>query len=123
MNGDSIYAETRVRGKEKRLPPDVEMSLFRIAQEALSNVRKHACASRVEVTLEFYRDKVTMSVSDNGSGFEMPTLLNKFSKQHKLGLIGIVERVQMLNGEYNIDTALGKGTNISVKINVHDSSL
>jgi two-component system sensor histidine kinase DegS len=118
----NVHAEVRMLGEEGRLPSDAELALFRIAQEALNNIRKHACASEAMVTLEFGEGEVAMSISDNGRGFELPTLLSHFGEQHRFGLMGIVEWVHMLDGEYKIDTAPGEGTIVRVKTSVQSNS-
>lgn len=118
----NVHAEVRMLGEERRLPSDTELALFRIAQEALNNIRKHACASEAMVTLEFGEGEVAMSISDNGRGFELPTPLSHFGKQHKFGLMGIVEWIQIVGGEYKIDTAPGKGTIVRVKTSMQSNS-
>lgn len=119
---DGVRAKLRLIGEERRLPPDAEVALFRIAQEALCNVRKHAHASEAIVTFEFGEAEVAMSVSDNGKGFELPAHLTHFGKQRRFGLLGIVEWVQMLGGEYRIDTAPGKGTTVRANMNISSNS-
>ena len=69
---DGIGANTRMLGEPRRLPRESELALFRIAQEALNNVRKHSHASAVELTLDFRSDSIAMTVADNGNGFELP---------------------------------------------------
>ncbi len=111
-----IQADVYVPGKERRLLADTELALFRIAQEALSNVFKHARASSVSVTLKFGKDKVTMSIGDNGQGFKQPVTLSHFVRENKFGLVGINERVVFLGGSLKIDTSPGKGTIVKVVI-------
>lgn len=114
--GDGLHSELRVSGKEKRLAPETELVLFRIAQEALSNVRKHAHASVAMVTLEFRDQKTTMTVSDNGEGFEPALTTNQFARQGKLGLAGIRERLELLGGTHKVESAPGKGTLLRVEV-------
>jgi len=111
---DGMQAEVYISGRERRLPPETELTLFRIAQEALSNVLKHANASSVSITLKFVKEKVTMSISDNGQGFELPVTLNHFVREGKFGLMGISERVGFFNGSLKIESAPGRGTVIRV---------
>ena len=115
-DGDGLEAQVRVLGEERRLSREAELALFRIAQEALSNIRKHARASTAMVTLEFGAQKVTMSVSDDGRGFEFPPTSNHFASQGKLGLAGISARVQMLGGTHMIESKPGKGTVVKVEV-------
>lgn len=111
-----ISAEVRILGEERRLLPDTELALFRIAQEALNNVRKHASASVALVTLEFQGNKVLMSVSDNGKGFEATTPLSHFISQSKLGLLGMYERARLLDGMCKVESTPGKGTVVTVEV-------
>lgn len=116
-SGDGVQAEVRVLGEERRLSTETELTLFRIAQEALSNVRKHARASTATLLLEFGETKVAMTISDDGIGFEQHVALsNHFDGQRKLGLAGISERVRLLGGNHKIESALGKGTIVWVEI-------
>jgi len=110
-----VEANLRVLGTQRRLPPEAELLLFRIIQEALTNVRRHAQASRVEVTLEFGEDKTRASVQDNGTGFEPPKTLGDLSRVGKLGLIGMQERAQLLGSSLKIGSKPGAGTTVAVE--------
>lgn len=115
-SGEGIKAEMHVLGEERRISSENELAIFRIAQEALSNVRKHASATKVILILKFEEKKVAITISDDGTGFETPAMSNHFTKQRKLGLVGISERVRLLDGKYNIKSTPGKGTVIRVEI-------
>jgi PAS domain S-box-containing protein len=108
---------TQVRGEEPtpRLPPDMETGLFRIAQEALTNVSKHARATQIRITLETGADNVRLTIADDGVGFD-PKLLREHGEGSGWGLINIRERAEALGGKLQVDTALGKGTRISVQV-------
>lgn len=97
------------------LPPETQLVLFRIAQEALNNIHRHSEASEANITLEYQEDAVRMTISDNGKGFELPRWLSDFAAQGKLGLTGMAERVQLVGGEIEITSQIGKGTKIIVK--------
>ncbi|WP_338823229.1 Signal transduction histidine-protein kinase/phosphatase DegS [Moorella humiferrea] len=102
-------------GKERRLESTVEIALFRIIQEAVNNIKKHAGVSRARVKMEMQSDRVAVSICDTGRGFDLNSVQNrKNSKGY--GLIGMRERIQLLNGEMLIDTSPGKGTQISIMI-------
>lgn len=96
MEQEGIEAELRVVGAQRRLPPEAELVLFRIAQEALNNVKKHSTASKVVTTVEFTNGQVRITVSDNGQGFDLPTRTGDLAATGKLGLIGMQERAQLL---------------------------
>jgi signal transduction histidine kinase len=110
-----IEVELRVLGSERRLFPEKELLLFRIVQEALRNIAKHAKATRAEVEIKFEEDKITVTVSDDGRGFEPPEDLGALTPTGKLGLAGMHERVQLLGGTVRLESGPGKGTRISVE--------
>jgi signal transduction histidine kinase len=111
-----LRAQVCVIGQEQLLQPDIQLALFRIAQEALYNVKKHASALNVTLLLQFDIDKVLMSVIDDGKGFQTPAAPNYFTKQGKFGLAGITERVSLLGGNLNVESSPGKGTVVKVEI-------
>jgi len=96
----------------KRLPAPVETALFRIAQEALNNVAKHAQARRVEVAMTRDRGGVTLCVADDGRGFD-PEAPRPGTH---LGLWSMGERVEQLGGRFEVESALGAGTTARVII-------
>lgn len=95
-----------------KLDSHIEVSLFRIIQESLNNIEKHSNASEAQVLIEFQGDYVTVIVKDNGSGFDVEAN-HKNSKS--FGLLGMKERVNLLNGELKIHSQRGSGTEITVK--------
>ena len=104
-----IVTEFSVKGEPFSLPNPVEYALYRIAQEALTNVRKHARASRVDVLLDYSQDgMVGLEISDNGVGTAVA--------DGGFGLLGIRERVQLLNGTCDIKTTPGTGFKLTVTI-------
>ena len=115
---DNIETELRVTGEERRLMPEEELALFRIAQEALNNARRHAGASRVEVQLAFCSDRVRMIVEDNGCGFDVPEKIEDLVSTGGLGLIGMHERARTLGGTLTIQSEPGQGTQLIVDVPV-----
>jgi len=99
-------------GAERRFPSDVELTLFRAIQEALTNVWRHAEASKAEVNIEFCESTIRVSVSDNGKGFEPPGNAESLLRTGKLGLAGIEERVRLLGGSLKVQSEPGKGTTL-----------
>ena len=93
-----------------RLPPPIETAVFRIVQEALTNVLKHAEATRVSVMLEYRYDELLVIVEDNGRGFQTEV------ERNGLGLIGMNERVALVGGKLNIESAPGLGTTLAIRI-------
>lgn len=98
----------RVRGAVRPLGPDAEEELFRVAQEGVTNVRKHARATRAELTLEYREEAVALTVRDDGVGVEVPS--------GGFGLPGARERVARLGGEVRVDSAPGRGFTLSVTV-------
>ncbi len=90
--------------------------LFRITQEALTNVRRHSGANRVCVRVEFADSSTKVTVSDNGMGFEIPAQAGDLARIGKLGLAGMQERAQLLGGTLTIDSKPGKGTILTVEV-------
>ena len=110
-----IEVDLKVLGDERRLFPETELLLFRIVQEALRNIAKHAEATRAEVEVKFAEDKVAVTISDDGKGFEPPESLGALTPTGKLGLAGMQERVQLLGGRLKLESEPGKGTKIFVE--------
>ena len=98
--------------EERRLPIKIEEELYRIAQEALNNVVKHAGATQVQIQLKYHENTVSLEMNDDGRGFEPETA----HQSGGFGLQGIHERVQQLGGSLNIESAPLKGTRLSVRI-------
>ncbi|MGA9047734.1 MAG: PAS domain S-box protein [Dehalococcoidia bacterium] len=111
-----IDISLKTSGKEQRLLPEMELILFRIIQEGLNNVSKHAVASEAEVRVDFENSRVDVSIVDNGQGFELPQTVGDLSHSGKLGLVGMQERVSLLNGSIDIKSKPGKGTEVRVSV-------
>jgi signal transduction histidine kinase len=108
-----MHAETVVTGTARPLPAHVEEALLRIGQEALANVRKHAAASRVTVTLSYLDDVVTLDMQDDGVGFDRAA---EMAAAGGLGLRAMRERAAALGGSLVIESAPGEGTTIAVEV-------
>jgi two-component system sensor histidine kinase DegS len=111
-----IKTEFRASGDEGILFPRTKIFLFRIVQEALSNVVQHAKADRVSVHLEIDLDQLTVTITDNGVGFDMEQVLHNPEKWDHFGIRGIVERAKLVGGEATIQSRKGRGTTIVVKV-------
>jgi len=98
-----------------QLPTGIEVTLYRIAQEALTNVLRHAHASKVQVELSQDAGEVCMRIADDGQGFS-PHLSSAELREHHLGLIGMEERAAIAGGKLEIESTPGKGTIINVYI-------
>jgi two-component system sensor histidine kinase DegS len=115
---DEIKAELRILGDRRRLSPEAEVVLFRIAQEALNNARKHSGATEVLTTVEFTDSVVRITVSDNGRGFVVPDRPGDLVETGKLGLTGMLERAHLAGGTLTVQSKPGEGTTVVAEIPV-----
>ncbi len=99
-----------------RLPLEYETTLYRVAQEALTNVARHAAARHVSLLLERRSDLVSLIIEDDGSGFDAEILMRNAPAQGSLGLLGMQERVKLVGGALEIESAAGAGTTIFVRL-------
>ncbi|MCC2930938.1 MULTISPECIES: two-component sensor histidine kinase DegS [Bacillus] len=100
--------------EEKRLAPQFEVALFRLAQEAVSNALKHSGSEEITVKVEITKDFVILMIKDNGKGFDLKEAKEK--KNKSFGLLGMKERVDLLEGTITIDSKIGLGTFIMIKV-------
>jgi len=107
--GLSITVESNMKG---RLPPQTSIALYRVVQEALTNVRRHARASKVVIQVRRDGETVRCLISDNGIGFDPKKALRE--GRPGLGLLGIRERLNALGGALNIRSAKGRGTKLEI---------
>lgn len=111
----NVECSFRVLGKERRLPTEAEVMIFRIVQEAIRNIGKHSRASKAEVTVKFGPREATITVTDNGVGFQLSESVGDLTRAGKLGLAGMQERAKLLGGSLSVQSEPGKGTTIVVK--------
>ncbi len=115
MEETGIRVSLKASAKTDQVEPSVRTVLYRIAQEALSNVASHAKASCVEVCIELINDVVHMTIKDNGQGFQVTGKAGS-NKKNRLGLIGMRERAEMIGGSLHVDSAPGHPTTIHVEV-------
>lgn len=111
-----IKTEFSVAGDETTLFPRTKVFLFRIIQEALSNVQKHAKADRVAVQIAIGREKLTATIADNGVGFDVESVSRDPEKWDHFGLRGILERARLVGGQAVIESKRGKGTRVLITV-------
>ena len=109
-----IACNLTISGKDIRLPSYAEVTIFRVAQHLLKNVRDHAQATHVQVSFSISDDKATVIVEDDGSGFDVAEVKAMGKKRKQMGIISMQERVTMLRGEINFDSNIGQGTIVSL---------
>jgi signal transduction histidine kinase len=112
-----LEVQCQIDSDSFHLPAGIEVTLYRIAQEALTNVLRHAKARRIQVELTYSADEVWMRIVDDGQGF-LPHLSPAELREHHLGLISMEERAAIAGGRLEIDSAPGKGTIVNVYIPV-----
>ena len=110
-----IEASLQVQGVERRFSLEVELLLFRLVQEALRNIGKHSHASNAEVSIRFEEGKTIVTIRDNGVGFQPPDKISDLSRSGKLGLVGMQERVRLLDGSLEVQSEAGKGTVVTIE--------
>jgi signal transduction histidine kinase len=105
----------------EKLGAEQKTVVFRVAQESLTNVAKHAHASRVSVWIRKLKDGICMEIADNGKSFKEDPIYTAKSKK-RLGLVGMQERVRLVNGQFLIKPQPGKGTTVRVVIPFHSKN-
>ncbi|MBN1811519.1 MAG: GAF domain-containing sensor histidine kinase [Anaerolineae bacterium] len=116
LTDDGIETGLTVAGEVRRLQPEEELVLFRIVQEALSNVRRHSKASHALVQIRFHPDSVRVTVQDDGVGFDAPAQMDDLVSTGKLGLTGMHERARMLGGTLIVQSDPDEGTVIAIEV-------
>jgi signal transduction histidine kinase len=111
-----IHTRIITNGAKPHLPPQVEVNMFRIVQEAFSNIKRHSKANKAVVTLEFAAEHVKMTVEDDGQGFQPPKEISSLASRGKMGLIGIEERVHFLGGTFQIRSRPDAGTSLLIQV-------
>jgi len=126
------YAETHLesagirlrleeRGTLRRLPAQVETALFRVVQEALNNIAKHAGARNVRMTFDCRDGVVGIDVQDDGLGFDLAEVARSTDQRRGLGLVGMQERIGLLGGQISVTSTPGEGTHISMRVPVEQA--
>ena len=110
----TIPVDFQRSGRERRLPAEVELTLYRMAQEGLSNIQRHAQAMRASLQIEFTPQQVVLTITDDGIGFELPESPAEFAPGGHFGLLGLYERAELLNAQLDIHSAPDEGTRLTV---------
>ena len=107
-----LSVDLEIMGEERRLASHLEVIVFRGLQELLNNVDQHAHATHVDVDLNLEGERLTLTVEDDGSGFEVKETLAAAQERRAVGLATLQERVTMLGGSVEIDSGVGRGTRV-----------
>ena len=111
-----IATSFKTVGEARRLIPEIEVMLFRIVQEAVSNIWRHSQASTAELVIEFSDALVRLNIGDDGKGFRLPQRVVDMAGLGKLGLTGMHERAKLLGGNLTLTSAQSKGTMVTVEV-------
>ncbi|CAG7655482.1 sensor histidine kinase [Paenibacillus allorhizosphaerae] len=117
-----IRTKFELIGKDMRLPSGMEVAVYRLVQEAFSNVMKHAQASHVTLELTVQQQMVKIVVADNGVGFIVDHIDKRSERANRYGLMGMRERVDLLEGRMDIESNVGAGTKLSMVIPIKAES-
>lgn len=111
MDGAS---RSRAEGMAGRVPVPIEVTCFRVAQEALTNVAKYARARTIDIALRRQDEEVTLVIQDDGVGFDVPSARRRAQGGESVGLLGMEERVRLAGGNLVISSTPGEGTRLEL---------
>jgi signal transduction histidine kinase len=119
IDGLTVETDIALEREVPRLQPEVESAVYRVVQEALTNTAKHAGATRVVLALRSEDGRLTATVSDDGSGFDVASSGSPRESGHGVGLEGMRERAQLVGAELVVDSRPGAGTTVRVSVQAH----
>jgi two-component system sensor histidine kinase DegS len=112
-----INTQILVNGNKRKLSPQAEVTIFRVMQEALNNIKRHSKATEAVITLKFTPEYLKIAIEDNGQGFYPPKKFARLAAKGKLGLIGMQQRIDFLGGTFKVRSRLGRGTSLLIEAN------
>lgn len=112
------FVTTGLGEQHGRLPPELEVTLYRVIQEALTNVLRHARAGEVSIVMERTKDEILAVVEDDGCGFDAEALAGSVAAEKRLGVLGMRERIESAHGAFNLESSTGAGTTLVARIPV-----
>jgi len=110
----NLKVEFHKSGAEKRLAAEIELALYRMVQEALNNILRHAQATQASIKVEFNAQAINIKIQDNGVGFEVPKSPAEFVPNGHFGLVGLYERAQLIGAQLDIQSTPRNGTKLSI---------
>ena len=116
LKNAGIKVNLKTKGRVRRLNRQIETAVFRVVQEAASNIIKHAQATNVEINLNFMKKGIKVEVMDDGKGFNLEEALSSRDGFRGIGLLGMRERIELMNGAFDRISEPGRGTKIDFKI-------
>lgn len=115
-NDQKVSTSVKLVGSSRRLSPEIELTVFRIAQEVMSNIRRHSGATEVELRIDYSDDALTLIVTDNGQGFNVPERTSDLALSGKLGIIGMRERARLVGGTLIVQSEKDAGTTVTLRV-------
>jgi len=113
-----LPVEVKANGTERRLEPATELALYRIAQEALNNVVRHASAQHAWIEIDYGPTSLHLSIKDDGKGIVVSSKPGTLVQGGHFGLLGMQERAKLIKGSLKITSSPGKGTTVSVRLDL-----
>ena len=121
FSSDGISCRFETFGKQVRLSSSTELTIYRVIQESLNNIKKHSEATSVTVKLRFTGDRVSIEVNDNGKGFDYFKTIRQAATSGHMGLLGMRERALMMGGNLKINSKMGGGSRINLTLPITES--
>jgi signal transduction histidine kinase len=109
-----LQVKANIEGTEPDLMEEVKLGFFRVAQEALNNTRKHSRASQAQIDISFNQRHISLTVSDNGIGFNKKEAYARSGNYGNLGLMSMKERADLIDADLKIESEPGKGTRVTL---------
>jgi len=123
LGHSDVNLQYKIKGKERRLPHQLETTIFRVIQEALNNINRYAHANNVLIEISFLTEAIEVRIADNGIGFNVEEAIHSKERPRGLGLLGMKERVEIMNGTLTIQSNSDNGgTEINVNIPLGEES-
>ena len=116
LSARGIKVSLETKGSPGPLPSEVESGLFRVAQEAVNNIIRHAHAKNVSIAIEFEPNELSASISDDGQGFDVSQIVGIEDSGRGRGMFGMQERIALLGGKASVKSEPGQGTTVSARI-------
>ncbi|HEY82370.1 MAG TPA: GAF domain-containing protein [Dehalococcoidia bacterium] len=120
LGAAGVAVTLKVIGRERRLSSQLETTLFRVLQEAINNIARHAQARKASISLDFKRKAISVKIKDDGRGFDVDEAISSKERPRGLGLLGMKERVELFNGTFRIRSGSAqRGTQIDITIPIN----
>lgn len=117
---EGVMIRFQITGVEVRLASETELALFRIAQEGLNNIIRHANANSGSINLDFGAQEICLTIKDDGIGFDVPESPAELAPGGHFGLLGIHERAELIGARFEINTSPGQGTQLKIRVSDHN---